>query len=149
MIVVAPDPSLDEIYPIAGIDWGGLLIVRSLFYVTHFVGTEIEPDESKDIRVFMQGLEDRRMVDILCKEHVVLDDVNEFSLNPVHGILDIIGKINRSIARQDGSVDHGERRRDGDEIRSYDHSGVVAGKSCFDGFFGRLLVAQRMLHRGE
>jgi hypothetical protein len=26
MIVVAPDPCLDEIYPIDGIDWSGLIV---------------------------------------------------------------------------------------------------------------------------
>jgi hypothetical protein len=104
MIVVAPDPSLDEIYPIDDIYWGGVIIACSLFIGKHFVRSEIEPDESKDIRIFMQGLEKCRMVDILYKGHVVLDNVNEFSLNPVHGILDIIGKLNRLIAGQDYMV---------------------------------------------
>jgi hypothetical protein len=31
------------------------------------------------------------MVDILYKGHVVLDNVNEFSLNKFDGILDIVG----------------------------------------------------------
>jgi hypothetical protein len=61
MIVIAPDPSLDEIYPIDGIKWGGLIIAcSSLFEVTTpCVIPDIEPDELKDIRVFMQhGLKD-------------------------------------------------------------------------------------------
>jgi hypothetical protein len=64
MIVVAPDPSLDEIYPIDGFN-----IAFSVFDVTLFVTSEIKPDESKDIRVSMHGLDDR---------------------NPLHGILDMI-----------------------------------------------------------
>jgi hypothetical protein len=46
MIVVAPDPSLDEINPIDGIDWGGLIIACSLTDVTLNVTSEIEPDDS-------------------------------------------------------------------------------------------------------
>jgi hypothetical protein len=100
MIIVAPDPSLDEIYPIDGIDWGGLIIACSFFDATLKVTFEIEPDDSKDIRVFIHGLEDCRMVDILKKGHVMLQNINELSLNPPHSILDTIGKVNRSIARQ-------------------------------------------------
>jgi hypothetical protein len=48
MIAVAPDPSLDEIYPIDGIDWGGLIITCSLFDAIPYVTSEIEPDESSD-----------------------------------------------------------------------------------------------------
>jgi hypothetical protein len=62
MILVAPDPTLDEIYPIDG---GWTHYRMFLFHGTHFVRSKIEPDESKDIRVFMQGLEERRTVDIL------------------------------------------------------------------------------------
>ncbi len=91
MIVVAPDPSLDEIYPIDGIDWGGLIVACSFFDVTLNVTSKIEPDESKDIRVFMHSLEERRMVDILYEGQIVLDDVYEFSRNKLNGILDIIG----------------------------------------------------------
>jgi hypothetical protein len=58
MIVVAPDPSLDEIYPIDSIDWGGLIIACSveLQIGTPNVILEIEPNESKDIRVFIMVL---------------------------------------------------------------------------------------------
>jgi hypothetical protein len=74
MIVVTPDPSLDDIYPIDGIDWGGLIIACSeAFDVTPNVTQEIKPDESKDIRIFMHDLEDRRMVDIMFEGHIVLD----------------------------------------------------------------------------
>ena len=100
MIVVAPDPSLDEIYPVDGIDWGGIIIACSIFDASLFIASEIESDESKDIGVFIHGLEDRRMVDILYKGHVVLDNVNEFGLHLFNGILDTIGKANSSIARQ-------------------------------------------------
>jgi hypothetical protein len=100
MIVVAPDPSLDEIYPIDGIDWGRLIIACSVFDVPLFITSKIESDESEDIGVFIHRLDDRRMVDILYKGHVVLDNVNEFGLHLFNGFLDTIGKVNSSIARQ-------------------------------------------------
>jgi hypothetical protein len=98
MIVFAPDPSLDEIYPVDGIDWGGLIITCSFFDVT----LKVTSDHSKDIREFiMHGLEERRVVDILYKGHIVLDNVNEFSLNPVHAfwILLVRSIIDRLIAK--------------------------------------------------
>lgn len=49
----------------------------------------MEPDESKLVRVFLQRLEERRMVDILDKGHAMLYYVNEFSLNLVHGIVKV------------------------------------------------------------
>ena len=104
MIVVAPDPSLDEIYPVDGIDWGGIIIACSIFDASLFIASEIESDESEDIRVLIHGLEDRRMIDILYKGHVVLDNVNEFSLNLFHGFLDTIGETYRLITRQDCKV---------------------------------------------
>jgi hypothetical protein len=57
MIVVAPDPSLDEIYSIDGINWGGLIIACTLFDAIPDVASDIEPDESRDIRVLVHGLE--------------------------------------------------------------------------------------------
>ncbi len=100
MIVVAPDPSPDKIYPIDGIDRGGLIIACSVCDVPLFITSDIESDESEDIGEFVHGLENRWMVDILYKGHVVLDNVNEFGLHLFNGILDTIGKANRSIARQ-------------------------------------------------
>jgi hypothetical protein len=43
---------------------------------------EIEPDDSKDIGVFIHGLEDCRMVDILETWRIMLQNINELEPAP-------------------------------------------------------------------